>query len=549
MKSPAILACITAALGAAAAALVWWNARTVEDRSIRQRFETEAAGWRNAVADQMDHFISVLDSIRHLHNLSDRISAEDFAEFVSKGMRYQQETLGVFGFAQEVTREGRAEFERQPLGAGVSASAIIETAPGGALQPATARERYYPMLYLSPERGLDLPRGYDLGSDPANFAAIERMRKTGAPALGISLLGADGTDVRLVFSPILVPQYSEEDKAYYVHMRGFAFALLRPDELLRRAMPTNSTDKVNAVLSPGSAPWFRSSSDDEPSYEGSLSVADELWLFRCAAGDGYLAAHRSRQPATLFLSGLIIAALLALQVYHLSGATRRTEAIVRQRTEELRREIAERRRLQEEILDVSAREQQRLGRDLHDSLGQKLAGAVFLSKALAQQDSGSAADTREQAGHLNEILKESVAQVRLIARGLSPVEVGEDGLAHALRRLADETTGIFSVACSFSSSGSQRALDTKASNHLYLIAQEAVNNAIRHGQAKDVTIRLTADRLVVEDNGAGFDSAKQAVNGMGLRIMQYRAEMIGGRLDIESHPGKGTRISCALLNH
>lgn len=541
MKSPGTLAALTAALGLAATAVVWRAARTAEDRGIRARFQDEARNWRDNTADQMDHFISVLNSIRYLHNLSESISANDFSEFVSKGMRYQQETLGVFGFAQHVTREARAEFES------AGPYTIFETDERGLFRPAADRADYYPVLYQSPEKSLGLPPGFDLGSEMINGQAIERMRATAIPALAGALKGPDGSEARLVFSPILLPVYDEQAQAFTLYMRGFAFALLHPAEILNRALPAETVESVGVELSPEpvAAPQRGASSPDErrpasggysePAYEDVVFVANEAWRFRCVATPGYLAARRSRQPATLFASGSIISALLGLQVYLLAGRARRTEEIVRQRTRELRG-------LQAEILDVTTREQQRLGRDLHDSLGQKLAGAVFLSKALADETPALDAARAGEAVHLNEILKESVAQVRMIARGLSPVDLGEDGLVHALRRLADETTEVFGVACSFKPVDAP-AMDAKSAAYLYHIAQEAVTNAVRHGKARDITIRLRADHLAVEDNGQGFAPAADAQNGAGLRIMKYRAEMIGGSLDIDSRLGK-TVVIC-----
>jgi signal transduction histidine kinase len=388
---------------------------------------------------------------------------------------------------------------------------------------------------MSPEKSLVFTLGYDLASQDASRTAIQRMRTTAAPALAGALQAPDGTQAQLVFSPIMLPVFDEQAKAYFLYLRGFAFALLHPAEILARAIPTGTVDNIVITLSPaGEVP---TADQGEPHFVDTVYVANEPWSFRCAAQPGYLAHRRSRQPATLVASGAIIAALLAFQVYHLASRARRTDLIVQQRTAQLRDEMAGRKKLQEEILNISSREQQRLGRDLHDSLGQKLAGAVYLSKALADQT--------PDAAHLNEVLKESVAQVRLIARGLSPVAVGEDGLPNALRRLADETTEIFSVACSFKTDvSSPFSAAENVATHLYQIAQEAVNNAIRHGHARDITIRLTANTLSIENNGTGFDATAEArSSGMGLQIMRYRAEIMGGSLDIKSAAG-GTTIVC-----
>jgi two-component system, LuxR family, sensor kinase FixL len=210
--------------------------------------------------------------------------------------------------------------------------------------------------------------------------------------------------------------------------------------------------------------------------------------------------------------------------------------------------MRERMRLESEILEISSREKERVGLDLHDSLGQKLTGAVFLSRALIEHLSGHGGEDLDSARRINDILKETVAQVRRIARGLAPVELGEEGLADALRGLAEESRGLFGIACEFRSEGAPRVRNAKAAIHLYHIAQEAVTNAARHGQASRVVITLAtgdgAGRLTVEDNGTGLPADADRRGGLGLRIMRYRAEMFGGALDVRAQPGGGTVLTC-----
>ena len=504
-----------------------------ETRSIDIEFVSLAQGWEFQLDDQCRRFFQVLDSIRSLHDLSDQISSQALEEFVAKGMSYQQEILGVFGFAQNVPDESRAEFERASFGATNSAGAILEFTENK-MHSASNRPVYFPIVYQSPDRGSGLPTGFDLTSVEANQRAIEKLRSVATGVLGAELISSDRQVSRLAFSPIVAQLYDEKQQAYFTYVQGVAFGIFRPLALLDSAIPKTARKMVAAALTPSSE--FRPSPnrDREPYYEASIPIGDERWTFSASASPGYRESHRTTYPSILLAASMAITLLLTLLVYHLAGRNERTEAIVAERTRQLRE-------LQGEVLRVSAETQERVGRDLHDSLGQKLAGAVFLSRALDPNDPRQSSET---LGKLTSILKECVAQVRMIARGLSPIDFGEEGLSNALRRLADDSTDVFSVACAFREEG-HPPVDSVSAAHLYHIAQEAVTNAIRHGQASEVAIELDRHSLRILDNGRGFDVHDVRSNGSGLRIMRHRAETLGGRLAVESSPGR-TVITCAI---
>ena len=188
-------------------------------------------------------------------------------------------------------------------------------------------------------------------------------------------------------------------------------------------------------------------------------------------------------------------------------------------------------------------------RNLHDSLGQKLTGAVFLSRTLATRLADAGGEERDSAERINELLKDALGQVRRLARGLAPVELSEEGLANALQQLAADTRETYRIECAFHAEDNGRVRDNKASVHLFHIAQEAVNNAVRHGKPSKILITLAAGtgdggRLAVEDNGAGISVETKPNQGMGLRIMNYRATMIGGSLDIQRRKGGGVIVTC-----
>ena len=212
------------------------------------------------------------------------------------------------------------------------------------------------------------------------------------------------------------------------------------------------------------------------------------------------------------------------------------------------RDITERRRLEKEILHIAGREQQRIGHDLHDTLGQQLTGIAFLSKALQQTLAARQAPEAAEAGQIAALLGKAVGQTRYIAHGLAPAEVGGTGLADVLRQLAQETRETFNVECRFRDRDGGTLQDSVTVNQLHQIALEAVHNAVRHGRSSRIEIELrhTGRRgsLTVRDDGVWAEPPKG--RGMGLRVMRHRAEIIGGTLSIEHHPRRGTTLTCAF---
>lgn len=210
----------------------------------------------------------------------------------------------------------------------------------------------------------------------------------------------------------------------------------------------------------------------------------------------------------------------------------------------------ERRRLEQEILEISEREQQRIGRDIHDDLGQQLAGIWCLSRVL---ESNLAAQNSPDTGHATEIstlLKDALALTRSLARGLHPIMLEAGGLAAALEDLKQRCLHMFRVeACCDCPAALD--MDKMTVAHLFRIAQEAVTNAIKHGGAKKIEIQVSSNaqstRLSIRDNGSGMTAPSLENKGMGLRIMNYRAAIIGGILAIENNPEcAGIAVTCTV---
>jgi signal transduction histidine kinase len=214
-------------------------------------------------------------------------------------------------------------------------------------------------------------------------------------------------------------------------------------------------------------------------------------------------------------------------------------------------DVTERRRLEEQILEISGREQRRIGQDLHDGLGQHLTGIELMLQYLEQTLSSKKRPEAEQAAKISEYVRAAIRQTKNLARGLAPVELERNGLMAALKQLCASTAEICRIRCRFDCPEQIPVENNSVAIQLYRIAQEAVNNSVRHGRATEVLVRLArlpdGHRAVLEiqDNGGGFDPGR-AQRGMGLEIMRYRASVINARLEIASRPGAGTRVECCF---
>jgi two-component system, LuxR family, sensor kinase FixL len=209
----------------------------------------------------------------------------------------------------------------------------------------------------------------------------------------------------------------------------------------------------------------------------------------------------------------------------------------------------ERRGLEEELLNISSREQRHIGQDLHDGLCQQLVGIEFRNSVLVQQLQDVPA-AQAEATKIGESIRDVTRQARSLARGLSPVQIEPNGLMAALNNLTANAAKLFCLACSFECPRPVLVENPMVATHLYRIAQEAMGNAIKHAQAKSIVVSLKQSdselTLTIKDNGRGFSQPKLVMEGMGLRIMEYRADMIGAVLRVDSVIGKGTTVACRL---
>lgn len=211
-------------------------------------------------------------------------------------------------------------------------------------------------------------------------------------------------------------------------------------------------------------------------------------------------------------------------------------------------DITERKRLEEAILEISAREQRRIAQDLHDGLGQRLTGIAFMSKVLEEKLSDQSLPEAAEAAKIVGMVNQAIDNTRELARGLHPVTAESAGLMSALKKWASEVQSLFPIICRFHCDRPVHIHDVNVATHLYRIAQEAVNNAIRHGKPREILIRLFAKNgtgtLLISDDGSGFARKPGESPGVGLSIMDYRADMIGGSLKVQSNDDHGVSVTC-----
>lgn len=219
------------------------------------------------------------------------------------------------------------------------------------------------------------------------------------------------------------------------------------------------------------------------------------------------------------------------------------------------RDITEERRLESEILEITDHEQQRIGHDLHDGLGQQLTGLEMKTYGLMEDLAAENLNARrhkleEQARELNEALRDCITFTRSISRGLAPVILRTEGLAGALGQMVRGVRTRGRMECRFICREVVRLDDPQVATHLYRIAQEALNNAVKHAKPSRILVRLSQSqgllRLQVQDNGRGMPRKRGSGAGIGLEVMRHRAHVIGASLSIQSRPGEGVTVRCTL---
>jgi len=234
----------------------------------------------------------------------------------------------------------------------------------------------------------------------------------------------------------------------------------------------------------------------------------------------------------------------------LVAARQALEQRVRERTAKLRAEIAERQKLEKQVLEARDQEQTRFSQDLHDGLGQYLVGIEFRLSALQQDLQAAQSALAADAGEVLALVKEASRQAHDLARGVNPVPLRPDGLFLALQDLVEKQCRSTKTRCSFECDEPVHVDDNAVATHLYRIAQEAITNAIKYSGAATITVQLrnlgNVAELAVRDDGKGFEPANQTHNGRGLNIIRHRARLIDATVEIISQSGAGSIVRCTF---
>jgi PAS domain S-box-containing protein len=290
-----------------------------------------------------------------------------------------------------------------------------------------------------------------------------------------------------------------------------------------------------------------------------MGVLDELWGLRSHGEEFRIEASLSQTE----VSG---EKRLTLMMRDITERKRNEEEIrrlnseleqrVRDRTaqleaanRELRREVAQRRYLEQQLLKVSEREQRRIGQDLHDGIGQQLTGLMLLNDARLKKLCRESRPDAIEARRMARLLAQARVQVHQLARGLHPVPATSNGLMTALGQLAQNVSSLHRVDCRFRCPREILVQDNVVATHLFRIAQEAIHNSIRHGRSKSIRLALSSAngsvRLTVRDDGQRFAPEMMGNSGgLGLQIMKSRCEAINASLNIRHARPQGMRVAC-----
>lgn len=215
------------------------------------------------------------------------------------------------------------------------------------------------------------------------------------------------------------------------------------------------------------------------------------------------------------------------------------------------RDITEQRRLEQEVLRISEHERRRIGQDLHDGLGQMLTGISLINKSIASTLKEQGHDLASESEEITKLIQEADEYARNLSRTLIPVELETNGLKAAIQRMADNAEKLFNIKCALVNFIDIHFDDPTSLSHLYRIVQEATSNAVKHGNASHVMIMMKVDKdklvLSIDDDGSGFLPDWDKKRGLGVRIMQFRSNLIGANLRIVESELGGAAIIITLL--
>ena len=328
-------------------------------------------------------------------------------------------------------------------------------------------------------------------------------------------------------------------------------AALRDREMRLRAVMDNAAEAIIVIGLDGLITDFNNAAQALFGYGASETIGRNVNMFMPSPyrdeHDGYLSHYiTTHEPR-------IINKPRELPGRHKDGSTFPLELTVTEVDHlgafvGLIRDLSQQRELERQIADISTLEQERIGQEIHDGLGQQLTGLSMVATSIKRNLASRELPEAEQMEQLITQLQLAIKEARALSRGLSPVPITPEGLNDALILLARDVKSKTGINCHFNSNDAVDIEDRTNAMQVYRIVQEAVNNAVKHAHPQNITIEVKGQaehfELCVHDDGKGFELDEASSEGIGMRIMRYRGSIIGCKLEASSQAGEGTRVCC-----
>ena len=554
-------------------AITVWAATYVDaqiDRKAQDSFILKAQDMEAAIVRRLRSYEDILFSVAGLYQVSDRVSPEAFATYGnSLNIKERYAALETINFAQHFPREEYDTFLHQYRRdtEGISGAGRMQL-------PADRKE------YMVLTRAYPATMARTLGTDVLR-STITRMPELepGSKALhsdayapnqvfssGIPLTPA-GMSFSALAARLAVFKADKNGTRRFVGTSGIGFDIAT---FFREAVPQKLAKTLHyKMLNIGRMNGGRydppiSVFDSRTIHTGidpdRISPGDLLHkhfdipfggaLFRIEVSerrDVSIEHYEKFLPAAVFIGGLLFFGGISVTSRRMLSDNAALDAAVNKRTIELQHEVSRTKSLERELALVIESERIRIGRELHDDLGQRLTSISVSAEILASELLAIDPKLATKADDLGRATSEAMMQVRTLAHGLMPVAAGPEGLHDALTDLAASISRLSGIRCTFDFDDPVDVRDESVSTHLYRIAQEAVSNAVRHARARSIELRLDENKgkvsMSIRDDGCGFDSkAPEFRSGLGLKTITYRASIINFELEVFSSAANGTVI-------
>ena len=483
------------------------------------------------------------------------LASEDFQHFEDQALRRLADTLDVeYVAAWELEPDGESLLLRAGVGwrAGCVGHAVVEAANQSPAGFALMVGEPIVIADLREERRFSpSPILHEHGIVSGMIVAVAgQSRPYGALGVHTSRLREFSTDevlfVRSVANVLAAAIRNEQ-----------ADSALRDSEARLRAVVDTAVEGIITIDQRGSIESINPSACHLFGYAREEVVGQNVKMLMPepyrSHHDGYLEAYlRTGQARIIGIGREVVGRRKDQTTFPLDLSVSEFQVAGRRMFTGVVRDITDRRRLEREILEAAAQEQQRIGRDLHDGLCQELTGISFAMEVLGQKLAGRSAPETASIRKVAELVDQSISHARSLAHGLQPVTLEASGLALALQELAAKTENLFHLPCLFMSDGTVLVHDNVIATHVFRIAQEAISNAVKHGKAQTILLDLSAQgndlRLSVTDDGVGLGNRSADGKGIGLQTMVYRARVVGGTLDVRAGERGGTVVICTIPN-